>query len=319
MSTKNNILTPVGRLVMGDLYKPQTTDADGKPRVVKQGPNAGQPNPQFFFALAIPKTPGVAHWASEPWGKIIWETGHASFPQGQAQHPTFAWKIVDGDSNIKNRNGAGIAPNTREGYPGHWVLSFASTYAPKLYNADGTQQFTEPGRVKIGHYVQVAGSVAGNESTQSPGIFLNHQAVAFQAFGPEISTGIDAASVGFGQGVTLPAGASAAPLGGFNPAPSATPTPGSPAAPMPSTPSAPAVPIQPNPAFLQAPAVASVAAAPASASAATPAVPVPAPVIPVPLPAGRQMTAKANGLTREQFVSGGWTDEALVREGYMTP
>ena len=38
---RTNFTTPVGRLVMGSLYKPQTTDADGKPLVVKSGPNAG--------------------------------------------------------------------------------------------------------------------------------------------------------------------------------------------------------------------------------------------------------------------------------------
>ena len=30
---RTNFTTPVGRLVMGSLYKPQTTDADGKPLV----------------------------------------------------------------------------------------------------------------------------------------------------------------------------------------------------------------------------------------------------------------------------------------------
>lgn len=308
MSTKQNILTPVGRLVMGDLYKAQTTDADGKPRVVKQGPNAGQPNPQFFFALAIPKIPGHTHWGQTEWGAIILATGRASFPAGQAEHASFAWKVVDGDSAIKNRNGAGIAPNTREGYPGHWVLSFASTYAPKIYNNDGTQQFVEPGRVKIGHYVQVAGSVAGNDSTQSPGVFLNHQAVAFQAFGPEISTGIDAASVGFGK-AALPAGASAAPLGGFNPAPNATPTPGLPAATLPSTPSLPQTAIQPNPAFLNPPAAAAI---PAAAPAVLPA------AVPVPAASTKALTGKAPGVTYEQFLAGGWTDEALIAQGYMT-
>lgn len=39
---------------------------------------------------------------------------------------------------------------------------------------------------------------------------------------------------------------------------------------------------------------------------------------PPPAPAQvKQMTAKAGGATYEQFVAQGWTDEMLVREGYM--
>ena len=38
-----NLTTPVGRMVMGSLYTPETTDMLGKPLVVRSGPNAGQP------------------------------------------------------------------------------------------------------------------------------------------------------------------------------------------------------------------------------------------------------------------------------------
>jgi len=60
MATKVNITSPVGRIVMGSLYDPSTTDAEGKPLVVKTGPNAGQPRVNYFFALAIPKRPRAA-------------------------------------------------------------------------------------------------------------------------------------------------------------------------------------------------------------------------------------------------------------------
>lgn len=307
MSNKQQITTPVGRLVAGSLYKAQMNDADGKPRVVKTGANAGQPAPQFYFALAIPKA-GETHWGSTAWGKLIWDMGHTSWPAGQAQHPSFAWKITDGDSAIKNRGGAGVAPNSREGYPGHWILSFTSQYAPKIYNANGTEQFVEPERVKLGHYVQVAGTIASNASDQKPGMYLNHQMVAFQAFGPEITTGPDAAAVGFGQGVTLPVGASAAPLGVFAPAaPAAALTPAIPAASAAALPPVPgiasttsAAPIVPNPAFLQP---------------AVPAMPAPGAM---PAAPGRAMTAKAAGFTYEQMIAGNWTDAALLAQGYMT-
>lgn len=62
-------------------------------------------------------------------------------------------------------------------------------------------------------------------------------------------------------------------------------------------------------------------AAPAAAPAAAPvAAPPPVPATPPPAaPAQPQyvMTAKANGATREAFHANGWTDEALIQNGYM--
>ena len=61
MADRVNIVTPVGRLVMGSLYKPSTKDADGNPLVYKTGLKAGQARSNYFLALAIPKT-GEGHW-----------------------------------------------------------------------------------------------------------------------------------------------------------------------------------------------------------------------------------------------------------------
>lgn len=300
MSTRVDLLTPVGRLVAGSLYKPQTTDAEGRPLVVKNGPQAGQPRVDFYFALAIPKGP-EQHWNQTPWGQKIWSTGMQAFPGGQCNAPSFAWKVADGDSQIPNRKGH--KPCDREGYPRHWVLSFSSGFQPKIYNADGTQAITEPEAVKLGYYVQVFGSVAGNDSLQQPGVFLNHGMVALSAYGPEIVVGPDAAAVGFG-GQPLPAGASTAPVSApFNPAP-ATPAPGAPGAPyaaaaagmVPSgtgyaAPAAVAAPIVPNPAILQPP--------------------------PPPAAPARVMLPAANGATYEAMVAAGWTDALLIQHGMM--
>ena len=109
MSKDNlEILFPPGRAVQGDFYKPRDKDATGAPLVVKNGPNKGQPRVDYYFAVAIPKTPGVTHWASEAhpdprigdWGARIWNFGHTAWPNGQAQRPDFAWKIEDGDSTV---------------------------------------------------------------------------------------------------------------------------------------------------------------------------------------------------------------------------
>ena len=112
------VVFPVSRYLMGSFYKASDKDADGKPRIVKTGQNAGQPTQQFFFAFGVPKTPGKAHWAHEAWGAEIWAVGNTCFPK-IAENPSFAWKIVDGDSAVPNKKG--IASNMREGYPGHWV------------------------------------------------------------------------------------------------------------------------------------------------------------------------------------------------------
>ena len=304
MSTRQNFTTPVGRLVMGSLYKPQTTDAENRPLVVKSGPNAGQPRQDYFFAVAIPKGP-EPHWAHTEWGQKIWNAGHTGFPQGQANAPTFAWKVVDGDSQTPNRKGH--KPCDREGYPGNWVISFSSGFAPKIYNKDGSAPIVEPNAVKLGYYVQVNGDVVDNGSLQQPGVFINHNMVALAAFGEEISVGPDASAVGFGNG-PLPAGAKAMPAGAFTPpvtpgapaTPGAVPPPGAPAAP--AAPGAPAgyvpppgaaaAPVMPNPAFLGAP--------PA------------APVAPK-----RTMTALAQGATYEAMIAAGWNDALLLQHGMM--
>ena len=123
---------------------------------------------------------------------------------------------MDGDSQQPNRRGT--IPANVEGYAGHWVLNFSSGYQPKLFNADGTQQLIEIDAVKPGYYIQVYGTVRGNDNSANPGVFLNHSMVALAGFGPEIMTGPDAGAVGFGG--ALPPGASPTPVGGgFNPAP----------------------------------------------------------------------------------------------------
>ena len=286
---RTNFTTPVGRLLMGSLYKAQTTDAERKPLVNKSGPNIGQPKVQYFFAVGIPKG-AEQHWSQTEWGAKIWAAGHAAFPQ-VAGSPHFAWKVVDGDSQVPNRTGK--KPCDREGYRGNWVVSFTSGFAPKIYNKDGSAQIVEPEAVKLGYYVQVNGDVDGNGSSQQPGVFINHSMVALSAYGTEIVVEPDAASVGFGN-AALPAGAMAAPVGGFNPvAPAAAPQ-----AYQPPAPYAAAAPA-PNPAFL--------------AVGMPPAPPVP--VAPAPVP--KQMTPKAGGASYEQMIAAGWNDALLVQHGMM--
>lgn len=326
MAQKVNITSPVGRIVMGSLYDPSTTDAEGKPLVVKTGPNAGQPRVNYFFALAIPKG-AEPHWAHTPWGQQIWNVGNQAFPNA-AQSPAFAWKIEDGDSQIPNKKGR--KPCENEGWRGHWILKFSGGFAPKVYQQEGAGyvQVMQKDFCKPGYFVEVAFSVDGNGSQSQPGVYLNHSMVCFRAYGPEITFGPDVASAGFGA-APLPAGASMTPPAGAIPmpqAPAAAPAayapppvpagvpqiPGVAPAPLPPAgsvpmpyapvPGAPApIPVTPNPGFVQVP-------PPAPAPMAPP----PAPVIPV-----RQMTAAAQGVTYEAYVAAGWSDAQLVQNGLM--
>ena len=211
-----DILTPVGRMVAGSMYKANDKDFKGNPLIIKSGPNKGQPRTEYFFALAIQKGQ-EQHWSQTEWGMKIYETGVQGFPNGQYQYEDFAWKVTDGDSQKPNKRG--VAPCAKEGYPGHWVLSFSSSFPPNLYNADGSQRLMELDAIKNGYYIQVFGTVASNNTPDNAGVYLNHSMVALAGYGPEIHSGPDAGAVGFGGG-QLPAGASATPVGGgFSPAP----------------------------------------------------------------------------------------------------
>lgn len=318
MSTaKINLTSPVGRIVMGNLYEPNTKDFDGKPLVIKTGPNAGQPTVRYFFALAIPKSPGVTHWAQEEWGKQIWAVGHQAFPQA-ALRPDFSWKIDDGDSAIPNKKNR--RPCDNEGYKGNWVLKLSGGFAPKIYRQDGDKfvQVTDVDYVKCGYYVEVAFSVDGNGQQNNAGVYLNHGMVCFRAYGPEIVFGPNVEEAGFGKSA-LPAGASA------TPPPSAIPLPAAPAsaplaplppyagpAPLPPSSVAP-LPVMPNPAFLQVPLPNGNGAASPTAGVA------PLPPVPVsPSSSGIRMTPAANGVSLEAYKAAGWNEAQLIGAGLAT-
>jgi len=288
VSTAKTFTTPVGRLVRGNLYKPQTTDAEGKPLVIKSGPNAGQARVDYYMAIAIPKQ-GEAHWNQTAWGQVIHTVGLGCFPQGQALAPTFAWKIIDGDSAVPNRQGK--RPVDQEGYRGCWVLNFGGGYAPRIFNANGSAPIAEPDAVKPGYYVQIAGSVDGNGSMQQPGIYLNHSMVALAGYGPEITFGPDPTQAGFGQS-PLPAGASAVPVNALPPAAVA-----------------PQVPVAAAPAAYVAPPAAPVAPPPVPPNPAILAVP------------AKRMSpaALAAGYTYQSFIDGGWNDAQMIQAGHLLP
>lgn len=283
--TQQTILTPPGRIVRGDLYQGYDTNAEGQPLTVKTGPNIGKPRIDYFFAVAIPKA-GEAHWSATPWGAIIAAVGMGAFPQAY-QAATFAWKVVDGDSQVKDLKGR--TPSDGEGYKGHWVLSFSSGYPPKVYTDGGERLLPEPNAVKPGYWIQVSGTVDGNGSTQRPGVYLNHNLVCFVRADAEIKRGPDATAVGFQKGGGMPPGVIPG-AGAVGFAPPGTPT-------------------------LVAPVVPAAVVAP-PATAVAPSFSLLMPAVPA-VPPARRMTGLANGATYEALIAGGWTDALLLQHGLM--
>ena len=199
MATNNplrvEIASPVGRIVQGDCYEPQTTDMDGKPLVTKSGPNAGQARVNYFVGLAIEKNhPGLAEF----YGKYL-EVARASFPhlfdaQGNCTHPQFAWKYIDGDG----RDTSGKPWADREGFAGHYVFRFASGFAPQLLQMQNGTAVAIPDSagkaIRRGFYAQVICSIEGNGNAQKPGLYTNLHAVVLAGYGKEIMGGVDVAA-----------------------------------------------------------------------------------------------------------------------------
>lgn len=276
---KTRFTSPVGRLVQGSVDEPQTKDAQGNPRVIKTGPNAGQPNPQYFIAVAFPKADPQGEFAAF-WQVLVAQAAADFpnlFPQGPAGacvHPNFSFKYIDGDG--RDQNGK---PNAeKEGFAGHHVIRFASSYPPRCFHAGryaAHEQIQEKGAIKRGYFVRVNGSVEGNGNAQRPGLYVNLDMVELSAYGPEIVSGPDASQAFGGGPAALPAGATSAPM-----APPSAPTGAVPGMPAP----APVAPGMPAPAAPAAPASAPTATygaapgmpAPAAAPGYAPAAPAPA-------------------------------------------
>ncbi len=208
------IVTPVGRIVQGSCFDANTKDGDGNPLVVKHGPNAGQPRVEYYIGLAIEKTnpdyPAmyntILQVARESFPNLFDATGNPVSPDA------VSLKIIDGDSQKPNKNGN--RPCDREGFPGHWIVAFNNGFAPQCYTCDNGvfNQTDDPNVIKRGYYVQVVATVKGNGSNQNPGVYLNHSMVRLVAYGKEIITRPDAATVFGAQPVTnLPAGATQTP------------------------------------------------------------------------------------------------------------
>lgn len=256
MSEKTKFITPVGRLVAGDLWTARTEDFQGNPLTTKTGANQGQPRQEYFIALAIPKN----HPEWPAFRATMEQVAKTGFPnmfdaQGNCLRQNFAWKFVDGDSQALNLNN--VRPCDKEGYPGNWVLSMATGIAIGVVDQNLRTILPESKAVKCGDYVRVSGMLGPNGIAQNPGLYVNPSFVQFSHQGEEIMRGMDAATA-FG-GAALPPPPQGA---NTNPGPSLQSldvAQGNPTAPAPvtSTPSpvaaAPTAPVTPAHDFLNPP------------------------------------------------------------------
>lgn len=300
---ENEFLTPVGRIVAGSVWDGNTTDFHGKPLEWKSGDKAGQPRTEWFIALAIPKTDAGFN---DVWAQMN-RIAKGAFPSmfnasGECLRPDFAWKYTDGDSATLNRNG--VAPNTKEGYPGHWVLSLASSHPPRAYDRDGREIPADTKAIKRGDYVRIFGSMSGNSNQQNPGIYLNLSMIQFSHAGEEIFSGPDAATI-FG-GTAMPA----APAGV-----NTTPSPALHSMPTGSIPAA-QTPVSAPASTPGVPPVSAPASAPGVVQGVTPSPDFlngPAPSAPAPTAPAPAETFVCNGVaySREALRASGWSDAQI--------
>jgi hypothetical protein len=153
------ILSPVGILVGGNLLNPY-------------------PDNKYFFAFAIDKK-------NQDWERVkneIYRVAKEGFPKlfnadGACLSPKFAFKIVDGDSQLPNSKG--VAPCEKSGYPGHWVLNFGGMFPPKVFTKGGASMVSDADLIQRGAKIRVNFSVKSNGSTQQPGVYLNARLVEY--------------------------------------------------------------------------------------------------------------------------------------------
>lgn len=336
-AASEQILFPPGRVVQGSLYKAQDKDfTTGQPRVFPAGhPKAGQPKISYFFAVAVPKVQGETAWWDTVWGKRAVAVATAAWPRGEWQTPTFAWKMEDGDSLVPNKKGRKNAET--EGFPGNWIINFSSGYPPKIFlpvQGGAAQPIVEPDVVKLGFWVEVLGSLRSNETQGNPGIYVNHDMVAFRGRDKEIFAGPDPATIPFGQSA-VPSHVTMAPIAGAAGFPAAVPgAPGVPGQfPSPAGLARPGVPggmpsagpgaptmVQPSASFIAPPggvnspvAPAGVGAPPAPSHGAAPPS---AYVDPLGAPAGHRM-ANPQGATYQAYRTNNWSDAQMIAQGAM--
>jgi hypothetical protein len=299
MTTTQTFTTPPGRLVGGSVFQSHDKGFDGQPLTTR----GGDPRVEYVLVVAFRKD----NPDTEAMRGLIYTVAAGAFPtlfpNNQCVMPTFSFKWTDGDSNVPNQRGN--KPCDKEGYPGHWVLTFKSSFAPSAFGQALEPLVADQKAIKRGDYVRVEVSCKGNGNQQKPGVYLNHMKVQLCGYGEEISSGTDAATA-FGSTYALPAGASATPMAPVGGMPGQAPVPGAAPAGMPAP--APGAAPAAAPAGMPAPAPGQ-APAPSPGFGAAPPPPSAAP--PAPPPPTTKQTVPGCEHTYESLSAGGWTEDQM--------
>lgn len=306
--------TFTGRMVGGSATEQQPQRKDDRTGALKFLKN-GEPDRPFYLSLAVPKNPAARFVipgnpsyeqekakidadAKAAWPQFFSSQRNPNIQYGahlaaDCTNPAFANKVIDGDGF--DDKGQPFANN--DGWAGCWIIKVQRYYAPNVY--EWVENWVDPVRpgapytgwkdvsltgrkIKAGDYITVSGECESNKSSDSPGMYMNHDTISFEAEGEAIILR-SAVDPNAALGQRGPNAAASAPA-----ASSAAPAPGAPASET-------------------APAYSGYREATSPAAPAAPAAP----------PAGPQMTAKADGVPYEEFVKQNWTDDALRAHGYM--
>ena len=240
--------SPVGRLISGDPWTKQTTDANNRP--------IPEDKQSFWFAVAIEKNaPGM----NEMLGLMFKaaQAGYGQAPQIMAQinmglaATAFSWKIADGDEMRANATTGEQELRWKHGQ-GCWVVKFSTTLPiASAKFMGGVPTYCDPSEIKRGYYVTVPFSTSANGNMDhTAGVYLNPQTVCLVGFGAEIVGGPtleqqlgagpgEYMPAGMTQTPQLPSGAAQAPA---QPAPAGMPAPQPQPSGMPTPAPAPAAP-----------------------------------------------------------------------------
>lgn len=206
MAESKIFTTPVGRLLQGDLFVPNTKDMQGNPLTNQNG----EPREDYYIAVAFDKQdPGF----NDLWS-IMQAAAQEGFPGGQSQGANFSWKLIDGDTAVDRNN---KPYSEREGFAGHWVVKFSTSFAPEVYDTN-CNRIVDKNAVKRGYYIMIHGSTVANGQVQQPGIYMNYSMVQLVGYGNEIRGGADPHETFANRPAYTPAGMTNAPA-----APAATP------------------------------------------------------------------------------------------------
>lgn len=294
----NSFITPVGRIVGGMLHEMfEKTKQDGT-KVSEFVVMLAMPvaDPETVALVARIKALGAAAFSAKP---------------HHLQRPDFAWKMIEGDSAIPNTEGK--VPNTREGFPGHIILTLTTQY-PFQTCGPNPNDLIDASTVKRGDWVRLAGNIVGNGRDDKPGIYANLRSAMFIRPGEEIQTAsaVTAATAfgGLVPGQATPAMPGRTVMPGLPATASGLPgVPGLPTAVAPAMPAAPPMPTATAP-------VAPIAPGGVPAMPVAPAMDLVNAVAP-PLEPVLTALAVSQGVTVAAALAAGHTLEQLKAAGYI--